>query len=120
MVLANPQVAVATGAVFAAVEQCENPPGPAPPPLPDFAALTGWLSRQRNDLQPAAISICPPIAEVLAALEDAPLARMSGSGATCFALHGREADAEAQAKRLRRSRPGWWVAAALVEPMPRP
>ncbi len=44
MVLANPDVAVATGAVFAAVEQGENPPGPPPPPLADFAALTGWLA----------------------------------------------------------------------------
>ncbi len=120
MVLANPQVAVATGAVFEAVEQRENPPGPAPPPLPDFAALTGWLAHQRNDLQPAAVSICPPVAEVLAALEGAPLARMSGSGATCFALHGGEAGALAQAERLRRARPGWWVEVAVVEPTPRP
>ncbi len=114
IVLVNPGAAVATGAVFAAVERRDNPPGPPPPPLTDFAALTGWLARQRNDLQPAAVSICPAIAEVLAALGDAPLARMSGSGATCFALHGREADAEAQAERLRRSRPDWWVEAAPV------
>jgi len=115
MVLVNPGVAIATGAVFAAVEQREIPPGPPPPPLSDFAALTGWLSRQRNDLQPAATSICPPIAEVLVALEDAPLVRMSGSGATCFALHGGEAEAQAQAERLHRSRPDWWVVAAAVE-----
>ena len=97
------------------------PPGPPPPALPDFAALTGWLSHQRNDLQPAAVSICPPIGEVLTALEDAPLARMSGSGATCFALHGGEAEALAQAERLRRTRPGWWIVAAVaVAPTPRP
>ena len=120
MVLVNPGVAVATGAVFAAVEQCENPPGPAPPPLPDFAALTGWLARQRNDLQPAAVAICPAIAEVLTALEGAPLTRMSGSGATCFALHEGEWGALAQAARLRLSRPGWWIVVAPVEPMPRP
>ena len=125
MVLVNPGAAVATGAVFAAVESRENPPGPLPPPLADFDALTGWLSQQRNDLQPAATSICPAIAEVLAALGSAEsggaaLARMSGSGATCFALHRREADAEAQAERLRRSRPDWWVVAAPVAPaMPR-
>jgi 4-diphosphocytidyl-2-C-methyl-D-erythritol kinase len=120
MVLANPQVAVATGAVFEAVEQRENPPGPPPPPLTGFAALTGWLAHQRNDLQPAAVSACPAIAEVLAALDDAPLARMSGSGATCFALHGGEAGAMAQADRLRRARPGWWVEAAAVAPTPGP
>ncbi len=123
IVLVNPGAAVATGAVFAAVERRDNPPGPPPssqpPPLTDFAALTGWLAHLRNDLQPAAVSLCPVIAEVLAALGSAelggaPLARMSGSGATCFALHGREADAEAQAERLRRSRPDWWVVAAPV------
>ena len=114
IVLVHPGVAVATEAVFAAVEERAMPPGPPPPPLTNFAALTGWLARQRNDLQPAAVSICPPIGEVLTALEDAPLARMSGSGATCFALHGGEAEALAQAERLRRSRPGWWVEAAPV------
>ena len=116
MVLANPGVAVATGVVFAAVKQRDNPPGPPPPQsgFADFPALRDWLTDQRNDLQSAAISVCPPIAGVLAALADAPLARMSGSGATCFALHGCETDAKAQAERLRRAHPAWWVVAAAV------
>ncbi len=114
MVLVNPGAAVATGAVFAAVERRDTPPVPAPPPLTDFAALTGWLAHQRNDLQAAAVALCPAIAEVLAALGSAELARMSGSGATCFALHGGEAGAVAQAQSLRRARPGWWVEAAPV------
>ena len=123
IVLVHPGVAVATGAVFAAVERRTMPPDPPPPEggFTDFPALRDWLARCRNDLQPAAVSICPVIAEVLAALDsaelaEAPLARMSGSGATCFALHGREAEALAQAARLRRSRPGWWVVAAPVTP----
>ena len=114
MVLVNPGVAVATGAVFAAVEQHGNPPGPPPPTLADFDALTGWLADLRNDLQPAATALCPAIGEVLAALGEAPLARMSGSGATCFALHGDAAGATAQVGRIRRARPDWWVAAAPV------
>ena len=116
MVLVNPGVAVATGAVFAALDQPDNPPGPPPPAtgLPDFPALVGWLAHQRNDLQAAALSICPAIAEVLAALGNAPIARMSGSGATCFALHATAAAAAAQAGRLRRTRPDWWIAAAPV------
>lgn len=118
LVLANPGQALATSAVFAAVARRDAPPGP---PLPDrgldaFAALTGWLAAQRNDLQAAAATLCPAIAEVLEALSDAPLARMSGSGATCFALHEDRAGAEAQAARLGRARPGWWVAAAPVPP----
>ncbi len=120
LVLANPGIAVATGAVFAALTRREHPPGPGAPALRDFTALLGWLRQQRNDLQDAAVSVCPAIAEVLAALAGAPLARMSGSGATCFALHGDEAAARAQAERLRRSRPGWWVVAAPVAPIPAP
>jgi 4-diphosphocytidyl-2-C-methyl-D-erythritol kinase len=120
MVLANPGHPVATGAVFAAAGRRDNPPGPDMPDrgLAGFAALTGWLTAQRNDLQPAATALCPAIAEVLDALSDAALARMSGSGATCFALHEDRAGAEAQAARLSRARPGWWVAAAPVAAWP--
>ena len=119
MVLVNPGVGVATGTVFAAVEQRDNAPGPPPPAgLRGFAALIEWLARQRNDLQAAAVSICPVIAEVLTALGDAPIARMSGSGATCFALHETEATAVVQSERLRRARPDWWIAAAPVASTP--
>ncbi len=123
IVLANPGAGVATGAVFAAVERRENPPGQRPRGrIATFADLAAWLDCQRNDLEAAAISVCPAIAQVLAALSDAPLARMSGSGATCFALHGDEASARAQADRLRHAEPGWWVVAAAVVPgkTPRP
>ncbi|MEM9147004.1 MAG: 4-(cytidine 5'-diphospho)-2-C-methyl-D-erythritol kinase [Pseudomonadota bacterium] len=117
-VLVNPMVSVPTGAVFAAVERRDNPPGPAAPRegWRDLAALRAWLTLQRNDLEPAAIRCCPIVAEVLEALAEAPLARMSGSGATCFALHETEAAALAAADRLRGARPGWWVAAAPVPP----
>jgi 4-diphosphocytidyl-2-C-methyl-D-erythritol kinase len=118
MVLANPRVEVPTPAVFAALARRDNPPAPPPPPLADFRALTGWLAGQRNDLEPAACALCPAIREVLAALADAPLARMSGSGATCFALHASGAEAHRQAGRLARARPGWWVAAAPVAAWP--
>ncbi len=84
----------------------------------DFAALTGWLAHQRNDLSAAAITICPAIADVLAALGTAPLTRMSGSGATCFALHGSEAGAQEQAGHLRRAHPNWWINVAPVAVTP--
>ncbi len=118
LVLVNPGVAVPTGAVFAGVSD-RNPP--APPPLPEagfagFDEFAGWLATQRNDLQAPAVAICPQVGEVLDALAGAPLARMSGSGATCFALCATEASADALAARLRRARPGWWVAAAAVGP----
>ncbi|HUF86953.1 MAG TPA: 4-(cytidine 5'-diphospho)-2-C-methyl-D-erythritol kinase, partial [Thermohalobaculum sp.] len=117
LVLANPGAAVSTAAVFAALERRDSAPAPPPPRLADFAALVHWLAPLRNDLEPAARALCPPLHEVLAALADAPLARMSGSGATCFALHQGAAAARAQAAHLRRARPGWWVAAAPVAPV---
>jgi 4-diphosphocytidyl-2-C-methyl-D-erythritol kinase len=68
------------------------------------------LAATTNDLAEAAIALCPTIAEVLAALAALPgarLARMSGSGATCFALFDTAAEAAAAATRL--AHPAWWV-----------
>jgi len=116
MVLANPMVSVSTARVFASVTVRDGPPGPSAPAggFAGFAAFVEWLATQRNDLQAAAVACCPVISEVLEAMAPAPLSRMSGSGATCFALWPDEASALAEAERLRRARPGWWVAAAPV------
>lgn len=116
LVLVNPGVAVPTSAVFADVRD-RNPL--AAPPMPEagfvrFANFAAWLATQRNDLQAPAAAICPAIGEVLDALSGAPLARMSGSGATCFALAESAEQAQAIAIRLRAAQPGWWVAAAAV------
>ncbi|QDL93702.1 4-(cytidine 5'-diphospho)-2-C-methyl-D-erythritol kinase [Paroceanicella profunda] len=116
VVLANPGVGVSTGAVFRGLSGFGEGLEPLPA-LADAAALAAWLARQRNDLEPPARALCPPIAETLDALAAAPgalLARMSGSGATCFALFaGAEAAARAAAA-LSAARPGWWVRAAPV------
>jgi 4-diphosphocytidyl-2-C-methyl-D-erythritol kinase len=114
MVLANPGAAVSTAVAFQALEGRFSAPAPQTPALRDFRALVAWLAPLRNDLETPARALCPVIDEVLGALDDAPLARMSGSGATCFALHARAEDARAQAARLRRTRPDWWVTAAPV------
>ncbi|MEM6622858.1 MAG: 4-(cytidine 5'-diphospho)-2-C-methyl-D-erythritol kinase [Pseudomonadota bacterium] len=116
MVLVNPMVAVPTGAVFSSVEdKCP----PLPPEIPhdgfsEFAGLLNWLSVQRNDLQAAAAGACPVIDQVLLALAEAPFARMSGSGATCFAVVEDLAAADHLATRLRMSYEDWWIAAAPV------
>lgn len=115
--LVNPRVAVATPPVFAALSRRDNP---ALPDLPHFAGVgdcIDWLARQRNDLEAAAISIAPVIGEVrdlLAALPGCRLARMSGSGATCFALFETLAEAEAAHARLAALRPGWWMASGAL------
>lgn len=112
LVLVNPRLHTPTPAVFKALVQKDNPPLPPIPAFADAAALIAWLRGTRNDLQAPAIAGAPVVAEVLAALADAPLARMSGSGATCFALHAAQGAAEAQAARLRRAAPQWWVETA--------
>ena len=115
VVLVNPLLGVPTGAVFSNVAD-KNPA--SPPGLPmngfaDFPTLVDWLKTQRNDLQAAAIAVCPVISEVLHALSDAPMARMSGSGATCFAVLPGEAEALVLAELVRKQS-AWWVAAAPV------
>jgi 4-diphosphocytidyl-2-C-methyl-D-erythritol kinase len=118
IVLANPGEPLATAAVFAGLASRSNPPMPEPPPFPAAEALFGWLAGLRNDLEPPAVAAVPAIAEVLDALAahaGCRLARMSGSGATCFGLFAAEAAALEAAAALRRARPAWWVAAAPVD-----
>ncbi|MGH7000478.1 MAG: 4-(cytidine 5'-diphospho)-2-C-methyl-D-erythritol kinase, partial [Stellaceae bacterium] len=78
----------------------------------DAAELAAILKQRRNDLGDAARAIVPEIDDVLAALaacDGALLTRMSGSGATCFALFADDAAAAVAAARVRRAKPGWWV-----------
>lgn len=114
LVLANPGLAVATPAVFRALARKDNPPMPDMPRLTDLATLAGWLATQRNDLEPPAITLQPVIAAARAALaaqSGCLLARMSGSGATCFGLFASATAAESAAAQIARAEPGWWVQA---------
>ncbi|MFT4150731.1 MAG: 4-(cytidine 5'-diphospho)-2-C-methyl-D-erythritol kinase [Paracoccaceae bacterium] len=118
LVLVNPGKALPTPAVFAALDRRENPALPPIPPLPDARALATWLATCRNDLEAPAESLCPDIGRVRAALADQPgclIARMSGSGATCFGLFA-DYDAAANAvAALGRDHPGWWTAEAPLQ-----
>jgi 4-diphosphocytidyl-2-C-methyl-D-erythritol kinase len=118
-ILVNPRVEVPTPAVFAALGHKENPAlAPLAADPTDRPALIDWLARQRNDLEAPAITLAPVIAQVLAALRALPgcrLARMSGSGATCFALMSDEAAAASATQWLEQEHPGWWVRAALID-----
>ena len=103
LALVNPGAPVATADVFRARRGPFSPEATLPEGWPDAAAMARDLARLRNDLEPAAIAICPAVADVLAALRAVPgclLARMSGSGATCFGIFGNPADAQAAAARL--------------------
>lgn len=120
IVLVNPRTDVATPAVFAALSRKDNPPLPETlPHWPDITALATWLHDQRNDLEPPALTIAPVIADVLAALRAQPgalIARMSGSGATCFALFAEEAAARAVVMAIRAAHAYWWVESGMLYP----
>jgi 4-diphosphocytidyl-2-C-methyl-D-erythritol kinase len=108
LLLANPRIALPTPQVFRARRGEFSPPAEMPERLADAAALAGWLRPLGNDLQDAALSLCAVIAEVLSAIAAQPgclLARMSGSGATCFGLFATPAQAQAAAKALPAD---WW------------
>lgn len=109
VLLVNPRIALSTGAVFKAWDQADR--GPMPEGSPREIALNG-----RNDLEEPAISICPPIAEVLRELGDTSpmLARMSGSGATCFALYEDTELRDAAERAIAQTQPGWWRMATAL------
>jgi 4-diphosphocytidyl-2-C-methyl-D-erythritol kinase len=102
--LVNPRVPLATGAVFAAWDGLDR--GPLPTGPASVIAQGG-----RNDLEAPAVALCAPIADVLDALHetDAELVRMSGSGATCFALYRRHDVMREAAEKLALAHPGWWL-----------
>ncbi|MFW2587926.1 4-(cytidine 5'-diphospho)-2-C-methyl-D-erythritol kinase [Sagittula sp. SSi028] len=119
-VLVNPRKPVSTPAVFRAMTRRDNPPMPAHlPRFADAADLVAFLQTQRNDMQPAAEGIEPAVGQVLDALGRLPgcgLARLSGSGATCFGLFAAatQADLDQMAAEIRAAHPDWWVAPALL------
>ncbi len=118
IVLANPRIPIATPQVFQALTEKSHTRMPAE--LPDFNDATSaieWLGEQRNDLEVAARKLVPQIGDVLAHLAEcdgAGLARMSGSGATCFALFSSKEAAIAAAENLVRQCPSWWVAGGTL------
>jgi 4-diphosphocytidyl-2-C-methyl-D-erythritol kinase len=120
-VLVNPGVALPTKAVFAAWRPAAAAPIPhdlaAIAKLTTAGQLAQLLAMQANDLEAPAISLQPVIAEALAALRGlagCSLARMSGSGATCFGLFSSADETIAAEKALSAERPGWWVKATTL------
>jgi 4-diphosphocytidyl-2-C-methyl-D-erythritol kinase len=117
-VLVNPGVPVSTAAVFQRLGLAKGAEGYAPLP-PRTGSLVAWLAACRNDLEAPAVAIEPRVGAVLEALRatsGVQLARMSGSGGTCFALYGSSAEAEAAAAAL--ARPGWWAVATSLGDAP--
>jgi 4-diphosphocytidyl-2-C-methyl-D-erythritol kinase len=114
ILLVNPRRALSTAAVFAARRGPLGHVGRFAPMPSAAAALARALMPCRNDLTEAAIGLVPEIGAVLARLGRLPgclLARMSGSGATCFALFANRAAAEAARAEVAAAEPWWWCAA---------
>jgi 4-diphosphocytidyl-2-C-methyl-D-erythritol kinase len=114
-VLVNPGIAVSTRDVFSALVRRDNPPMEN---LPAGGPDIDWLRRQRNDLEAPAMTLCPQIGTVIGVLEARAgnrLARMSGSGATCFGLFATIAEAEAAAAEIRSIEPLWWCVATELQ-----
>ena len=117
-VLVNPGCHVATPQVFHGLTSKQNPP--MPEVFPNFAdadELITWLAEQRNDLEGPAQELAPEITKVLDTLrtiEGSKLARMSGSGATCFALFSDRDAAQAAGETLATSYPNWWVQSTIL------
>nr|WP_246495572.1 4-(cytidine 5'-diphospho)-2-C-methyl-D-erythritol kinase [Ameyamaea chiangmaiensis] len=121
MVLVNCGESVSTPAVFRARAPVFTPEATLPDRWDDLGSMVADLARLTNDLQDAAVRLCPSIRTVLEALESRPevrLARMSGSGATCFALCDTVEDARAVAAHLS-GMTGWWVWAGGLAEAPR-
>lgn len=115
LVLVNPLVPLSTPSVFKARTASFSTPDPLTHSPADAQALAEALTVRRNDLTAPAIALLPLVGEMLAAIAAQPdclLARMSGSGATCFGLFADEAAARTAAAALSAHQPGWWVAPA--------
>lgn len=121
LVLVNPGEPLATKAVFAALAGRFSAAmaRDAFKSLADAESLAKALKLYTNDLMLPALEILPAIAAVLTALEETPgclLARLSGSGPTCFGLYGDGAAAATAAAQLKAAHPRWWAVAAPVLP----
>ena len=114
VLLVNPNIPLETRDVFAAFKRSnasfsgQNQPDK----MADFDAMVGAMTCRSNDLEQAAIGLQPVIAEMLNAVDQLPgcaLARMSGSGASCFGLFKTATGARVAAKVLQNNQPDWWI-----------
>lgn len=111
-VLVNPGVPLATAEVFRRHGPARSAAARFRDPPADAAAMADLLSRRANDLEEAAVRLAPAVADVIDALrglDGCLLARMSGSGATCFGLFADADAAAAAAAEVAAARPAWWV-----------
>ncbi|MCR5875968.1 4-(cytidine 5'-diphospho)-2-C-methyl-D-erythritol kinase [Phenylobacterium sp. J426] len=115
-VLVNPGVPVSTPQVYRTLDATAAFGSVARPAMPEALETpqeaAAWLSTLRNDLEAPAVAVAPEVGAVLETLRGEPealLARVSGSGGTCFALCASDIEAEGLAERIEAIAPRWWV-----------
>ncbi|EJN03041.1 4-(cytidine 5'-diphospho)-2-C-methyl-D-erythritol kinase [Phyllobacterium sp. YR531] len=112
IVLANNGAAVSTPQVFGALRKRNNPALPALPELHAISDVCTYLDGTHNHLFPATMELMPTLNDTMTALHSTKplLVRMSGSGATCFAIYDSDEAATAAASKLRATHPTWFIA----------
>jgi 4-diphosphocytidyl-2-C-methyl-D-erythritol kinase len=119
LLLVNPRRPLPTIDVFRRYRRGFSAPGRWEEAPADAGALAALLATRGNDLTEAALELLPEIAEILQALTESPgclLARMSGSGATCFGLFEAPRAVARAAASLQVGAPHWWVRATAIAP----
>lgn len=116
LLLVNPLVEVSTPAVFRALAKRDNLPLELPREGAPLEQWLGTLAASRNDLQSAAETLEPRITEALELIREADpmLARMSGSGATCFGVYRTQTGLDRAWAKLEAERPGWYLEGATI------
>lgn len=117
VVLVNPYFELATRDVFSELRECDRGKRPLGDVPTKSDAFTTWLADHDNDLTRAAASRVPAIGDILKTLVALPgcqVARMSGSGATCFGVFLSAGKAKIAADELASARPEWWVRATML------
>ena len=117
MLLVNPMVQLSTGLVYQQLGQYSRNPLEDPPSGCDPGQYIDWLGRQKNDLEKPAMDILPVIGDVLDSIRETSgclLARMSGSGATCFGLYASSSEADHARKAILSERRGWWSVSTVL------
>ncbi len=113
VVLINPLLSVATNKVFSQLKMINNEPLPTiKKPFANVQQLANWLEETRNDLLSPALEIAPIIKEITASLSTTRgcyFARMSGSGATVFALYDKKSHVENATRKLQKKWPKFWI-----------
>jgi len=120
-ILVNPGISLATRDVFARFSASASNSKPIANPPSSFDALIEWLAQYDNDLTKPASAYAPVIVGVLSTLNASKgvlLARMSGSGACCFALFSTGDEAAAAARLIQAEHKDWWVCAVTIGSRP--